>query len=201
MFFRIFRGPITRTRWWLAGILLLAACETTVPDQRLPEMTFGHLDAITLNVADIQIVTAAANESAAGDAGFKFPVTPEKALLRWAEDRLRAGGNQGTARFTILAAGVTETQLKLDRGITGLFKQEQSDRYDATVEASLEILDNRGFRRTIATARARRSTTIGEEATINERRRRWFDFVEQLIGDFNIEIERVIRRHMVEYIF
>jgi len=112
------------------------------------------------------------------------------------EDRLKAAGSQGSARFTIIDASITETKLKMDSGITGALTKQQAFRYDATVEGSVEVMDSRGFRKGFASARARRSRTVREDATLNERDRIWFALVEDLMQDFNAEIEKNIRQHL-----
>ena len=128
------------------------------------------------------------------------PTPPLKALRQWAGARLFVGGGKGLVRFTIANAAVTETALKVKKGLQGAFHKEQSERYDAIIEASLEMLDDRGFRLGFASARVSRSTTVREDATLNERRRVQFELIEALMKDFNAEIERNIRRYLGKWL-
>ena len=181
-------------------VVFLAACETPVATQTLPELTYGHLSTFTLDVADVHVAAKYLPPMKAPNVEHLFATPPGKALRRWAADRLKAGGRRGTARFLIINAAVTETRLKVDKSFTGAFTKQQSRRYDATVEVSLEILDDKGFRKGFANARVSRSRTLREDATINDRERMWFDLVEALMGDFNAELEKNIRQYLSGYL-
>lgn len=179
-----------------AAALALSGCETPIPDQRLPELTFGHLAPLRLDVSVVEVVADYRSPLQPPNIEHMFPTSPEKALRQWARDRLRAAAPAGRARFVIVNAAVTETPMTIDRGFAGMFKKEQSERYDATLEASLEILDGRGFRRGFATARVTRSTTVREDVSLVDREREWFALVEGLMQDFDAEIERNIRQYL-----
>ncbi len=181
-------------------VVFLAACETPVVTQTLPELTYGHLSKFTLDVAAIAVKAKYVPPMKAPNVEHLFPTPPGKALRRWAADRLRAGGRRGSAQFVIIDAAVTETPLKLDKSFTGAFTKQQSRRYEATVEVSLEILDDKGFRKGFANARVSRSRTLGEDATINDRERMWFDLTEALMRDFNAELEKNIRQYLGGYL-
>ena len=181
-------------------VVFLAACETPVVTQTLPELTYGHLSTFTLDVAAIAVKAKYLPPMKAPNVDHLFPTPPAKALRRWAADRLKAGGRRGSARFVIIDAQVKEVPLKLDKSFTGAFTKQQSRRYEATVEVSLEILDDRGFRKGFANARVMRSRTLGEDASINDRERMWFDLTEALMRDFNAELEKNIRQYLGGYL-
>ena len=178
--------------------LFLAAC--AAPSERLPDLTFKHLPPISLQVADIQIASQTSHGTEPPNVGHRFPVPPERALTQWARDRLQLAGTRHTARFTILRADATETKLKKDEKLTGLFKQQASERYDTAVEARLEIIDDRGVQRGQVTASANWNQTIREDATLADRRRIWLELVEKLMTQFNAEMERNIQRFMTEWV-
>ena len=178
----------------LAG-LALAACETPVAVQRLPEITFNHLPKIGLNVADVKVVSEFKPSLQEPNIEHLMSTPPEAVMLRWGGERLQARGVTNSARFTVVDAQVKESPLKVQTGITGAFKVQQSVRYDATVAGMLEIFDDRGFRRTFASARVSRSRTVPEDASINERERVQFELIEALMRDFDTEMEKNIRAH------
>ena len=179
----------------------LAACETPVQTQKLPELTYGHLERYRLDVAAVEVVSEYRSPMRAPNVEHLFPTPPADTLKRWANDRLEAAGRRGIARFVIKEAGVTETPLKVDTGYKGAFKKEQSARFEVTIEAILELVDDRGFRKGFASARVSRSRTVREDITLNERDRAWFDLTEALMGDFNAEMERNIGRYLGGYLF
>lgn len=181
--------------------LALAACQTPPPVQRLPELTFGHLDRLNLDVAAIEVVSEYRSPMKAPHVEHLFPTPPQTALERWAADRLEAAGRQGIARFVIQNAQATATPLAFDKGLAGAFTKEQSVRYEASVEAFLEIVDERGFRKGFSSARASRTRTMPEDATLNERDKAWFELTEAVMQDFNAEIEKNVRQYLGGFLF
>ena len=176
--------------------LLLTACETPAPAQKFPDLTYAHLGPMTLNVATLEVVSDYRATLKKPNVEHLFPVKPDHALERWAQDRLKAAGKRGAARFVIARASVTETPLKTKTGITGAFTTDQAERYDAVIEATLEIFGSGGIRKGFAHARVVRSRTVAEGISLNVREKTWFDLTEALMRDFNTEMEKNIRRHL-----
>ena len=141
----------------LSVSLGLAACETPVQTQKLPDLTFAHLAPIKLNVAKIDVVVRYQPPLREPNVEHLFPTPPAKALKQWVKDRLRAAGGSGVARLVIINASAVETPLSQKKGFTATFTKQQSQRYDATVEARLEISSSLGQGAT--SAHATRFTT------------------------------------------
>lgn len=173
----------------LFAVLVLAACETPVQVQTFPDITFAHAPKIGLNVAAIEIVNEVTQPVNA-------PKAPAKAIEQWARDRLVAKGASGTARFVVTDGALAHQPMKVEQGLKGAFKVQQSDRYSASVAAVLEIYDAGGFRRGSADASAERSITTGEDATMNDRDQALFDLVEGTAKDFDSRMEGAIRRYI-----
>ncbi len=180
------------------GLALLAGCETQVPVQKLPDLTFAHLPPLQLAAQRVETVSRFAPTLRAPNVEHTFPVPPARALEIWANQRLKAIGGGAQARFTILDASVTETKLARDASMRGAFTKQQSERYDARVEVAIDIQD--GTRRGTATATTTRWTTVGEDASLNERERIKFNLIEGLMKDFDAEIEKNIRQHLVNWL-
>jgi len=176
----------------------LAACETPVQVQNLPDLTFSHLKPIKLNVAKIEVVSQYQSPLKPPYVEHLFPTPPVKALKQWAKDRLRAVGRTGTAQLVILNAAAVEVQLQKQTGLRAAFTKQQSQRYELTVEVRLDIVQ--GKARGNTTAHATRFSTIGEDASINARERLWFDLTEALVGNFDKAMEENIRRHMAAWL-
>lgn len=195
---RIALRPI-RQALALMILLALGGCATESPFAEFADITFRHLPTINLRVVDIQIENKVARNVLTPHVGHKFPVPPVDALRRWGEDRLRAAGSKGTARFTILEAGAVEERFKIDDGIRATFTKEQSENYLVTVSASLEVFDENGIRRAFIKAKAERRQTVAEDITLTGRRKVWFAITERLMAEFNAEMERNIQRYMTEF--
>ena len=176
----------------------LAACETPVSIQKLPELTYGHLPPLKLNVARIEVVVQYQAPLKEPNVEHLFPTPPLKALRRWASDRLRAVGRSGTAKLFITDASAIETSLKKKTGVVATFTKQQSTRYDLTVDTVLEVSDGRRTGR--VSARVTRFSTLREDVTINERDRAWFDMTEALIKDFDAEMEKNIRQGLAGWV-
>jgi hypothetical protein len=179
----------------LLVIAFLATCSSE-PQKPLPELTFVHQPPIRLNVASLEVVSTYKEPRKPPHVEHKFQTPPEEALKRWAESRLRPMGRAESARYTVMNAAVTEESLAKTEGIAGAFKKEPSERYTATVEAQLEILNADGRLIQLASARATRSRSVMEDAKAEERERVWFELLEALMKDFDKEMERAIRLYM-----
>jgi hypothetical protein len=182
------------------GVPGLAGCETDVRVQKLPELTFAHLGAIELNVARLDVVSRYQAPMKRPNVDHLFPVSPLTAMKRWAQDRIKPAGRSGTVTFTVHEASVIEEKLKMKSGVTGTFTTQQSERYTARVEATLEVVDQAGQRRGFATANAVRSRTLREDASLNAREKMWFGLVEELMQEFDKEMTKNIKTHLVNWI-
>ena len=129
-----------------------------------------------------------------------FHNPPAGALRSWAKDRLRAIGTNSFARFTIIEASVTETRLDKKEGIIGAFTKDQSELYDAVLEARLEVFDDSGLSKGFAKARATRSVTVREDSSINQREQAWFNLTEELVRDINVALEKNILKYLSEWL-
>ena len=183
----------------VAGIGL-AACESAVQPQRFPEITFAHKAPIALDVAAIEIADTYRPPMAAPNVDHLAPTPPANAVRQWAADRLKAVGQSGVARLVIIDGSLTETPLAGKGGVVGAFTTEQSERYEGAVEAKLEIDDPRYGRTGFAAARATRSSTIAENATLTERETLWFDLVETMMRDFDAEMQRNVDQYLKQWV-
>jgi hypothetical protein len=132
----------------------------------------------------------------------EMPMPPARAARQWAFDRLQATGeNPYTLLMTIHDASVTEKSLGVQKGIEGAFNTEQAERYDANLDATVELIDP-DSRVTLAQASAKvwRYVTLAEDASVNDREKAWFTLVEQLMDDFNARMDNSIHAYMSDYL-
>lgn len=180
--------------------LSLAGCEVPSPEQKLPQLTYSHLAPYRLNVGRVEISSEYQSPMRDPNVEHIMPVSPEAAIKRWAQDRLQPVGTSGAVRLIIRDARVVEVPLQVDRGIGGLFKSEQTQRYDANIELVLQTLDERNMPRNEIVARTQRSRTVTEGITLNERDRIWFDMVDDMMKDLNAQLDSLIPQYFNEYI-
>lgn len=178
-------------------LLLVAGCTNPPPHPVYPDIRFSGAP-LQLDVADVLAIEETYKPSyREPHVEHLFPVPPVKALENWPRDRLRAAGTgtRNHARLTIVEASVVETPLEKTPGLQGAFTREQSERYDAVIEARLEIIDDQRFVSHSASARVTRSRTVPEGITPNERERVWYDMTRALMTDFDQALEQNIRDH------
>ena len=181
-------------------VVVVAACAPPLAPPQFPELSYGHLGAIRLDVARYEIVVEYDPPLAAPNVEHTFPTTPAAAAERWAQDRIRAVGDTGWARFIVREAGVTETDLDPQDGLRGAFTEEQSERYEGVLDVVLEIRSDRGFRDAYVEARSTRTRTVSEDITVNDRRRVFFELTEGLMADVSAQLEDRIREHLAKYL-
>lgn len=182
------------------AVVLAAACNTPDPVQVLPQLTFSHLPPLALDVAEVEVLSSYVSPLKAPNVEHQLSTPPEKAVQRWAADRLKAVGSSGRARLTIANASVVETPLETSKGFSSHFTKEQSRRYDMSVDATLEIVSDDGRIEGFSSTRVNRSRTMREDATLNERDRIWFDMTEALMKDFDAQMEQSVRQYMVNWL-
>jgi hypothetical protein len=160
------------------------------------DITFAHMEPFRLNVVKIETVSGYRAPLKAPNVDHLFQITPERALKNWARDRLAPIGAKGAARFVIKNAAATESKLKIDKGIIG----QLSNRYTVFIEAELQVRDATGAVRAQASARAKRSRTITEDASLKQREKLWHDITRAAMADFNGAMDRAIKAHFKDWL-
>ena len=196
MSFLIVGRDIVLSALTLSLLFLTLACETPVATQKLPKITFVHLQPLNVDVASIEIVNQFSSLMKAPHIEHKLPTSPAKALIQWVKDRLKATGKFGNLRVFIEDASATETQLDLDKSLKGQFTKQQSHLYKFSLRATALLTDASGIHLGSAKATATHSATIREDISLNERQRAWFELMDRLINDFNHQMEASLNQHL-----
>lgn len=181
----------------LAG--LVSACAVDDPSNRFAQITYQHLPDIRLDVGEIQIEQAYVTPGREPNVDHRFPVPPKDAAARWAQDRLVAGGDRLTFRYIIRQASAVETELPKSTGVTGMLTTDQSERYELHIVVEMQVLDGRQIQGN-AKAEARRSLTVPEDSSLNEREEVWYRLTEQTMRDLDVQLEQTIREAFFPYI-
>jgi len=171
------------------GLTVAACANSNPPMQRFPQMTFSNLPAYNLDVGRIEVVAEKQSDGAPPHIEYDMPVSPENALKRWVQDRLRPVGRTGTLRVLIHDASATEVALKTDQGFTGLFKKEQAARVNMVMDVSLQMLDDHQMPVAEVSAHAERERTRPEGQKLNERDKLLYDMVEELMAAYNSQVD------------
>ena len=184
----------------MLAALLGAACASTPPIPTYPEIRFTDKPPIRLDVARIDVVAAYRPPLEAPNVEHLFPVRPIDAAGQWARDRLRPGGSAGRAEAILRKASVTETALPRSRGLRGAFTVDQAERYDAEITIAVRIFDEAGTERASARATVRRSQTVAEDITLNERERAWYRMTAEMMRALDEALERQMRNSLAAFL-
>jgi hypothetical protein len=178
---------------------LLAGCDSPPPPPLFPDIRFNDGPPIALKVSSISIRSHFQPQFHPPYVEHLFPESPQRAIDTWARDRLRAVGGDGIAIFTIVDAAVTETELPRTGGIKGEFTTQAAERYDAVAQARLEIMGPDGFAVRSASATVRRSQSVLEGISPNDRDQAWYDMTRALARDFDRQMTGEIRNNFGNY--
>jgi len=181
-------------------ISTLGACQVPPPQQTLPELSALQGRPWRLDVGRLELVSDYAPPLRDPNVEHLMPVSPSDAVQKWAQARLQPAGRSGTARLVIKDAAVVETPLNVATGVGGLFKKEQSARYDAKLSVAFQILDERGMPVAEVETTASRSRTTPEDVTLNQRDRIWFEMVDAMLSDLNAQFDPLIGQYMARWV-
>ena len=184
----------------LAVVFLLTGCATEVQKPGFSQISFAHLQPISLNVARIEVENRYVSPATRPNVEHEFPVSPAAVASNWGRDRLRAVGQSGVARVVVRRASVVEVPLKRTTSVTGAFTRDQSERYDAIIDMMVELRDADGNVRVTAESTAKRSRSVSENVSLIEREKIWFEMTETMMSDLNTALENQVRIHMKEWI-
>lgn len=184
----------------LLAALTLASCKAPPPKQSFADITFAHLPPYKFDVARIEVVSEFQPKLEPPYVEQRFPIPPERAIRQWIRDRIKPAGTEGVLKAVINDASVKEVALAYNKDFEGKFTTEQSERYEAVADVTLNIYGTRGFRDGYASAHVERTQTVPEDATLNSRERIWYNMTDALMKDFNAQMEKNIEAYLQKFL-
>lgn len=175
------------------GLVLTCCSGVNPPMHRFPELTFTSSPPFQLDIGRVEVVSQYQAPAQAPHLEYDMPVSPENALKRWVQDRLKPIGRSGIMRVVIRNASAIETPLKTETGVKSVFEKQQVARVDMAVDVAIQILDERQFVKAEVTGKVERSRTEPEGMKLNERDKLLYDMVSELMQAFNAEVDPQIR--------
>jgi hypothetical protein len=177
----------------------LTGCGSSTPTRQAPVLDFAHGAPILLNVRVAEIDSRYQPQIAPPNIERSVTPTPQEALIKWAQQRLRSDGSENVARFTIVDAPVTAENLSRTGGLTGALTTEPAQRWTVTLEAQLEFLDETGTRLDGFTAKVARTRDLKEGMTSEERSLFWSEMIAAAIGEFDTQINSGLRQYAARW--
>lgn len=178
----------------VAALLLafaLSACQATPERPQLEPISFEDQPPIALDVAEVRVSQAYTAPMEPPHVEHLFPDPPARAAERWAQQRLAARGDRGSATVTVVDASVEEVELETKGGLSGWLTTEPGERYEARLEIRMDL--ERGGESASLTVSGQRTTSLREGATLNERDEAWHQLTRQLVRDIDGQIESSLR--------
>lgn len=181
--------------------ILLAACSQAPQTPALKPVDFSHKTPISLAVSEIRVIEAYQSPLRDPNVEHLFPTPPVQAVKTWANQRLRAAGASGILEITVEDASVVEKALPKTDGVRGLFTDDQAERYDARLRATIRLYTGaRAVSDAEGSVNIVRSRSINEKATIAEREEMYQQIVLDMIQQFDTEAELRFRQYFSPYI-
>ncbi len=180
--------------------VFVSACAANIEKSGFSQITFAHLDPISLDVARIEVKNLYVSPATRPNVEHEFPASLAALAMDWATDRLNAGGSSKVLHLVVQRASVVEVPLQRSGGLQNLFRRDQSERYDAVITILVEIHDEVGNSRVTVETTVSRSQTVPENIPLVQREKVWFEMTEAIMSDLNAALEKQIRIHLKEWV-
>ena len=178
----------------------LVACTSPPPHPQFPDLRFTSQPPIALAVGTVSLREDYVSSANPPHVEQQFPVTPLHAIENWAHDRLSASGGPNRAVVIVSDASVVEVALPRTTGVQGMFTTDQSERYDMTIQVTVNIVDPTGAVLRTATVRATRSRSVAENISPDQREQTWYDMTKETMVAFDRQMESEIRNHFTNFV-
>lgn len=185
---RSFLFPVT---WlMLAGI---AAC-TPPPKPAMPNLVFSGGPQFVLPAeGEVEILEQYKPPLASPHVEHEYGLTPAAIARAWARDRLRVDPGDGTVRMTILEASVVQSELRVQKGLAGIFKDQPDRQLIARLKVRLDYVGIAGS--ATATVEAMAERKFHESDTLIRTEAAYYEMIENLASTFQKEMDDSVRRH------
>lgn len=176
--------------------LILSACASKVPEPEYAKPTFDHLFSIPVDAERVQIDHLFEASRRSPFVGHLSPLTFESAIQTWSAQRFRPNGNS-TDRLVIevTESSIQEKDLTLDTGISAVFKKQQAFEYTAVLDVTLKLVGPDDRVKSEANVRTRQSRTVGEDATMAEKKVIWSEMIARLVNQMDEELRPKLRQY------
>ena len=185
----------------LLVLSVLGACSAIPERDTFPLLSFANLEPIAIGVMAVDVKTNTFPSRLAPNVEHLSPVSFDEALTAWAEARFVPYG-VGSIRLEVsLQTGtIHERRLTVDRGLGGLFKNEQAVEYEARIQVTMKAIGPDGVRHAEVESEAWQIRTLPEIATPTDRQLLLFEMVETTIHSMDRQIIPEFRQYFFAYI-
>ena len=187
---------ILKTKAVFLACVMMASCTQAPVSSKTPELTFDHLNPISLPVNRVEIVEQFQPGMTAPQVEHLFPVPPYRAVHSLLKQRLKAEGvTDNILRVVIEDASVIEEKLPRTEGIMGAFIKEPDVRYKGRIVIRFELASAAApdIVRAHADVTADRTKTVFENVSLLHRQRAWFEMTEAMLRDVDRGLDEIVK--------
>lgn len=186
----------------LAIATTLAACTTPPPPRlNLPEIGFAQSGPLVFAASSVETVNEYRSSFVSPYIEHMLPQPPARVAERWARDRVQLDNSQNnTVRVVIKDASVIEQDIAKTPGLRGQFTNDQVARFEVSMAVTVEVRDARGFKLGEASASSKRSNTLAEKATLNDRDLLIYNLIKDTSAEIDRGLEQGIRQYLPLYV-
>lgn len=169
--------------------IILSGCttKTSVSAIALPELTFSHYPIQYFNVNQVEVINAYELGELAGDVSTQFPVAPDIAIRRYAENRLKSTEAATTAASSLVVkiedASVMHSATAAQGMVNEWLGVDEKDIYNANIVLRIYSVDQVGNQSDQSVLTLKREMSIPASHSIAERELEQFKLIELLVDD------------------
>ncbi len=178
-----------------ASLLCVTACSSTpgAAVKAQPELSFTNISPYHVEASRVEVENKYVPGADPKDISSTFPVSPDIALRRYAENRLQPGGVQGALKFIIEDARVYQTQIKPDNKVVNWMGAGNQDQYEVFLKLNLFYTDELGMQQgRQGVLNFNRTLTMPSSVSLAEREVRQLQFLDQLMKDVDVAVSKAL---------
>ncbi len=177
-----------------AAVAVLAACTNSYPDgMPAPKLTFAQYQPINLNVSSSTAEDAPTIENDPKDVSDQFVMPPGEAIKAYAANRYKATGTgNGTFNIAIEDSRVHIRQIDQQNKALSWSGIGKEDEYTVFLRLRVTPTPDGVLRAPSTMIRMERTLVMPSSTTLAEREMKQTQFLEKLVGDVDVAINRAL---------
>lgn len=182
----------------LTGLCLLMAamsgCASAPTRAEVPQFKFTGEAPIPLRAASVVFEETYRPAGGMQSVEQTHPATPSDIAHAWVRDRIRLVGSSGTLVVRIADAHVSQKQLAVEKGFSGLLKDEADRQLDARLEVHIALSNPTPLGYVTATATGKQQ--LGEHMSMNEAEAAYYALLREMANAFDTAMSAEVRANL-----
>lgn len=178
-----------------AAVLLsvMPGCAYDGVGKQLPQLDYQNIRPLYISAGAVDVITQFRPTIESSKAAGAFTTRPEDAINRYAVQRLKAQGGEGTLRFTIEDSTVRHTVVDPDNSVMKWAELGKQDRYDLKIRVGLAKLEGDGRKSANAVLEMDRFITVPQSVSIAKREATLRDFLQKVVGELDVMVTTALQ--------